>query len=223
MYIWIDQIKYALHCHPSSEIRLVQPADGELPVIYAPANCSLQRIKQYLRWRPKPAASTAEPALPEVMVDQVPLFGQIFPIRLQKNTATKIRWAANRVYCDENWYNRSSASLRTDRITRTLFEQFIRQAVSQWEDDLNILTGEVRSRRMTKSLYRVNLRNRDMVFNVHNIRLSLAHNECIVASALLAVSSTPEDTYRRILRRTPNYEQLKREIKDEHSQYTANY
>jgi|SRR5690606_3571109 len=223
MYIWIDQIKYALHCHPSSEIRLVQPAEGGLPVIYAPANCSLQRIKQYLRWGPTPAESTTEPALPAVMVDQMPLFGQIFSIRLQKNTATKIRWTANRIYCEENWYKRSSASLRADRITRTLFEQFIREAVSQWEDDLDILTGEIRTRRMTRSLYRVNLRNRDMVFNVQNSRLSLIHNECIVASALLAVSATPDDTYRRILRKTPNYEQLKREIKDEHSQYIANY
>ena len=211
MYIWIDQIKYELRCHLREDIRLISTT-GQIPVIYAPADCAIERLKQYLQWQPKlSSAPTDEPPLPLVF-DRVQIFDQFFPIKLRPQKSYKLVFHQGMIYCDANWYHRTSKDRRKELITETVFEQSVLQLVSRWEEHFQVLAGAIKFRKMTKSYYKTDRESRNIIFNKRNARISLKLNEWVVAKALLQYCDSPEIGNQIIKQQLPNYHELEKNI-----------
>jgi len=212
MYIWINQTKYELRCHQSEDIRLVYAAVGQIPVIYAPADCSVERLKQYLQWQPK-RSPTPSPDIPLPLVfDRLQIFDQSFSIKLQQQQSQKLVFQRGMIYCDSDWYHNTAVHRRNELIINTVFEQSILQLVSQWEDHLQVLAGEIKFRKMTKSLYKIDRDSHKIVFNKSNARMAIKLNEWVVARALLHYCDNPKIGIQIIQQNLPDYRELEKHI-----------
>lgn len=211
MYIWIDQIKYELRCHQRQDIRLVSAA-GQTPVIYAPADCAIERLKQYLQWQAKRSSAPTDESPPPLVFDRVQLFDQFFPIKIRPQKSHKLVFHQGMIYCDPNWYHSTSEDRRRELITKIVFEQSVLHLVSRWEEHFEVLVGAIKFRKMTKSRYKIDRDSGNIVFNKRNARISLKLNEWIVATALLQYCNSPEIGIQIINQQLPNYRELEKNI-----------
>lgn len=215
MHIWIDQTPYELRCHHSEEIHVVPSQDNTIAVIYAPPECSLERIRQYLRWRSEIdlAQSNASPA--KLRFDYIEIFDQRFPIQLLSQKQATIKLIHNRIFCDHRWYHRVDHGHRAECITRHVFEQYILQLVSRWEEHLEVMAGRIKFRKMSKNLFKVDIPSGNIVFNRSNSRFPIRINEWLVANAMVSLCSPEDKPHDLIVAEFPDYKQLERTIQYE--------
>jgi|GEM_PF-1023311 len=183
MLIKVDDKDYNLLTTEKREIRILNLHE-DVPTVYAHAQNSLDEVAAYIRQFQQ---SSAFQVVPESMLEffRIDLFGKKYPVKIIRNEDFQPYIKADLVYCSAKANTDIQQTKFAENLREQLFQQYVLQRVSHWEEQLNVLANDIHFRMLKASPYKTNVDNANITFNKQIKDLSLRTIDYFVFSAIL--------------------------------------
>ncbi len=191
--------------------------DPNLPCIYAHALLSISDVVQYVKeYQPDKRIFIPE-QLPILEYIKVSIFDQVYPVKIHR-TGKQKSFLKNSII---HYFIPKNADITKptflSRIKDDFFEDSIIGMLSNWEEQLQLMSNDIVFKKLKTRPFIVDLVTQNICFNKNNQLLSLRTNEFIVYLALQALQTTLEDSLKSAPQYFPDYERL---LKTIHHEFT---
>lgn len=211
MYLEIDGQGYELISSSEAGISL-DFKNPELPIIYAHPLQSIDQVKSFVRAFKKPNPFVHASPISNLEFLQINIFDSKVAVKIVRSTKFSCFWKGDMATCSlPNRMDMGNDSIQ-EKIADHLFEQFIRHRVSYWEEELNVLIGEIHFRRMQRQHFSLKNENCDLTFNKNNKQFTKRINDYMVCKAILSLFNDRTKTNNLLKAYFTDQEQLERMI-----------
>lgn len=186
MYLEIDGQGYELISSSEAGISL-DFKNPELPIIYAHPLQSIDQVKSFVRAFKKPNPFVHTPPVANLEFLQINIFDSKVPVKIVRASKFSCFWKGDMATCSlPSRIDIANDSIH-EKIADHLFELFIRHRVSYWEEELNVLIGEIHFRKMQKQHFNIKNEHTDLTFNKNNKQFPKRINDYFVCKAILSL------------------------------------
>lgn len=184
MIIQVENIDYLLVSSDKKGISIDFNTE-DLPVIYAPADLSIQELTAYVKRFAKKEQKKSM-ADEELEFFTLKLFSKDHPVRPLTNGQSKPYLKNNIIYYSKSLFKSKNQERLEKQLRQYMFEQVIRTMIGKWEEILDYLLEDIEFKKLPKR-YFVNSGN-TLTYNKSNIELDLRCNEYLLAKALIGLA-----------------------------------
>lgn len=183
MLIKVDEKDYNLLTTEKREIRIANLQE-DIPTVYAHAQNSLYEVATYIRqFQQSSAFQVASESMLEFF--RIDLFGKKYPVKIIRNEEFQPYIKADLVYCSAKANTDIQQEKFAENLREQLFQQYVLQRISHWEEQLNVLSNDINFRVLKASPYKTNAETANITFNKQIKDLSLRTIDYFVFSAIL--------------------------------------
>lgn len=184
MIIQVENIDYLLVSSDKKGISIDFNTE-DLPVIYAPADLSIQELTAYVKRFAKKGQKKSM-ADEEMEFFTLKLFSKDYPVRPLTNGQSKPYLKNNIIYYSKSLFKSKNQERLEKQLRQYMFEQIIKTMIGKWEEILDYLLKDIEFKKLHKR-YFVNSGN-TLTYNKSNIELDLRCNEYLLAKALIGLA-----------------------------------
>lgn len=184
MIIQVENIDYLLVSSNKKGIS-IDFNGQDLPVIYAPADLSIQELTAYVKRFAKKNANKAIPT-EELEFFSLKIFSKEYPVRPLPTGQSKPYLKNNIIYYSKSTLTTKSQEKLEKQLGQYMFEQMIMSLISKWEELLDYLLEDIKFKKIPKSYFVFS--GKTLVYNKSNIDLDLRCNEYLLAKALIEIA-----------------------------------
>ncbi|WP_185217470.1 hypothetical protein [Sphingobacterium mizutaii] len=184
MIIQVENIDYLLVSSDKKGISIDFNTE-DLPVIYAPADLSIQELTAYVKRFAKKEQKKSM-ADEEMEFFTLKLFSKDHPVRPLTNGQSKPYLKNNIIYYSKSLFKSKNQERLEKQLRQYMFEQVIKTMIGKWEEILDYLLEDIEFKKLPKR-YFVNSGN-TLTYNKSNIELDLRCNEYLLAKALIGLA-----------------------------------
>lgn len=211
MYLEIDGQGYELISSSVAGISL-DFKNPELPIIYAHPLQSIDQVKSFVRAFKKPNPFVHTSPISHLEFLQINIFDSKVAVKIVRAPKFSCFWKGDMATCSlPNRMDMENDDIQ-EKIADHLFEQFIRHRVSYWEEELNVLIGEIHFRKMQRQHFSLKKENSDLTFNKNNKQCTKRINDYMVCKAILSLFNDRTKTNKLLQAYFTDQEQLERMI-----------
>ncbi|MGV6944114.1 hypothetical protein [Sphingobacterium kyonggiense] len=211
MYLEIDGQGYELISSSEAGISL-DFKNPELPIIYAHPLQSIDQVKSFVRAFKKPNPFVHTSPVSNLEFLQINIFDSKVAVKIVRASKFSCFWKGDMATCSlPNRMDMENDDIQ-EKIADHLFEQFIRHRVSYWEEELNVLIGEIHFRKMQRQHFSLKKENSDLTFNKNNKQCTKRINDYMVCKAILSLFNDRTKTNKLLQAYFTDQEQLERMI-----------
>ncbi|MGN5954445.1 hypothetical protein ACP6L2_07505 [Sphingobacterium lactis] len=186
MYLEIDGQGYELISSSEAGISL-DFKNPELPIIYAHPLQSIDQVKSFVRAFKKPNPFVHTSSVSHLEFLQLNIFDSKVAVKIARAPKFSCFWKGDMATCSLPNRMDMGNDVIQKKIADYLFEQFIQHRVSYWEEELNVLIGEIHFRKMQRQHFSLKKENSDLTFNKNNKQFPKRINDYIVCKAILSL------------------------------------
>lgn len=182
MYLEIDGKGYELVSSTEEGI-ILDLKNPALPTIYAHPLISMEEVKTYIRQQTFrfPSIEKREITLEFMHMD---LFDKKTAVKITRGNKFDCFEKGDMVYCQIKKNEIINEEKLQEKIAGKIFEQFILNRVSHWEEELGYLISQISFRKLRSSPYVVDKSEKSITFNKKNIALSKQMNDSLVFNSM---------------------------------------
>lgn len=184
MIIQVENIDYLLVSSNKKGINIDFNAE-DLPVIYAPADLSIQELTAYVKRFAKKEQKKSM-ADGELEFFTLKLFSKDYPVRPLTSGQSKPYLKNNIIYYSKSLFNSKNQERLEKQLRQYMFEHIIKTMIGKWEEILDFLLEDIEFKKLPKR-YFVNS-GKTLTYNKSNIELDLRCNEYLLAKALIGLT-----------------------------------
>ncbi|WP_313511823.1 hypothetical protein [Sphingobacterium sp.] len=184
MIIQVENIDYLLVSSTKKGISIDFHAE-DLPVIYAPADLSIQELTAYVK-------RFAKKEQKKSMADQefefftLKLFSKDYPVRPLSSGQSKPYLKNNIIYYSKSQFSSKNQERLEKQLRQYMFEQVIKTMIGKWEEILDYLLEDMKFIKLPKRYFVCS--GKTLTYNKSNIELDLRCNEYLLAKALIGLA-----------------------------------
>lgn len=186
MYLEIDGQGYELISSSEAGISL-DFKNPELPIIYAHPLQSIDQVKSFVRAFKKPNPFVQTSPVSNLEFLQINIFDSKVAVKIVRAPKFSCFWKGDTATCSLPNRMDMGNDIIQEKIADHLFEQFIQHRVSYWEEELNVLIGEIHFRKMQRQHFSLKKENSDLTFNKNNKQFTKRINDYMVCKAILTL------------------------------------
>ncbi|WP_313191703.1 hypothetical protein [Sphingobacterium sp.] len=184
MIIQVENIDYLLVSSTKKGISIDFHAE-DLPVIYAPADLSIQELTAYVKRFAKKEQKKSM-ANEEFEFFTLKLFSKDYPVRPLSSGQSKPYLKNNIIYYSKSQFSSKNQERLEKQLRQYMFEQVIKTMIGKWEEILDYLLEDMKFIKLPKRYFVCS--GKTLTYNKSNIELNLRCNEYLLAKALIGLA-----------------------------------